>query len=455
MIRSLGAGSGLDLDGIVQQLLAIESQPLAAIQARQQAVQADISTYGLVKGAVSALQDAARALATADRFDVFTAQSADEDIYTASAASSAAPGSYAIEVVRLAEAHKMTSDAFADSDSFGGASGDSLTIQVGTSATDTLTVDLSSAKTLAQIRDAINADSGNPGVTATLITGDGGQQKLSLTADASGEDNALTLSYGGSITASTFNFATVNSAVVAAGGDLAKLDAELKVDGFTVTRAGNSISDVIEGVTLSLVGTSPSGQTTALTVGRDSAAITGRVQDFVKAYNDLQDTLATARGAGLQGESTLLGLESRTRSLLNTPPAGLAGGFRYLGDIGITLDREGVMSVDTGALEAALNSDFEGVTALFSDDDQGFAFRLDGLLEGYLASGGLLDTRTEGLNSELDRLDDRTAALQRRLEQVERRIRDQFAALDSLVSSLQTTSSFLAQQLGNLGTNNG
>lgn len=454
MITSLGAGSGLDLDSIVNKLVAIESQPLAAIQARQQTVQANISTYGLVQGAVSALRDAARALAGAEQFDVFSASSADETYFTASAGSTAAPGSYAIEVVRLAEAHKMTSAAFADSATFGGAGGDLLTIQVGTSATNALTVDLSTAKTLAQIRDAINGDSANPGVTATLITGDNGQQKLSLTADASGADNALTLGYGGNISSATFNFATVNSAVVAAGGDLSKLDAELKVDGFTVTRATNSISDVIEGVTVDLVGPHASGQTTLLTVNRDSAAITGRVQDFVKAYNDLQDTLATARGAGLQGESTLLGLESRVRSLLNTAPAGLASRFRYLADLGVTIDRDGVMSVDTGELESALNSDFDGVAALFSDDDQGYAFRLDALLEGYLASDGLLDARTEGLNSELARLDDRAATLQRRLEQVEARLREQFAALDSLVASLQQTSNFLAQQLGNLNGNN-
>ncbi len=136
--------------------------------------------------------------------------------------------------------------------------------------------------TLEQIRDAINADENNPGVTATVISGDGGMQKLMLTSENIGSENALTLSYAGTIAPASFGFDTLNDI----GGDTSLLDAEFVVDGYTITRSSNTVDDVISGVTFSLVSADP-GVKQTISIDQDLGAIEQRVQSFADAYNKL------------------------------------------------------------------------------------------------------------------------------------------------------------------------
>ncbi|MGB5539574.1 MAG: flagellar filament capping protein FliD [Gammaproteobacteria bacterium] len=442
MLTAAGIGSGLDVDSIVSQLMALERRPLVALQQKKTDIDARISAYGNLKSALSTFQTAMKDLSTPSALKVFTATSGDDGVFTASATNTAAASTFQIEVLRTAERHKFASAEFPDTDVFGGKNNDALTIQVGANAADSMTVDLSTAATLGDIRDAINADPANPGVSASIIFGNNGNQKLVLTADDSGSANALNLSYAGKIKASTFGFQEINNI----GGNTALLDAEVSVDGYTVTRGNNSIDDIIQGVTLDLHSAVP-GTAFTLDIERDVTAVADSVQAFADAYNEILSTIQTLRDGELATDSALFSVERGLRGVMNSPASGLPSGLSYLGEIGLTFSREGLLTVDAADVESALTNDFNAVSELFSTAGQGFASRLDTVVDGWLDIDGLIKGRTDGLDSSKRLLDTREASLEYRMTQIEAGLYAQFAQLDTLLGSLQVTSDYLSQQL--------
>lgn len=442
-ITAAGVGSGIDIETIVSQLMTLERLPLDKLQRREAVTNAELSAFGQIKSALSSFQDAMGELGTTDKFKIFTATSSDEDVLTAETTSSAAAGIYNLTVDRLAQNHKQGSDEFADTDTFGGAAGDELTLTVGS---DAMTLDLSTAQTLSEIRDAINSDEDNPGVTATILNTGGGNQRLVLTANDSGYEDRVQLSYGGAVNAATFNFTTTNQDE---NGDpmvdLTELDSAYTLDGFSLTSASNSVSGVMDGVTFDF---NQTGSAT-LNVERDTSAIEESAQSLIDAYNNVLSVIETQRNGQLSGDSSLRSIENQLRNVLNTAPVGLNGTFSSLSELGVKTNAEtGRLELDSSDLSDALDEDFDSVAQVFANDDQGYAFRFEALADSLLDTDGLIDSREDGLNSRIDSLQDAQADWERRLELKEKALRSQYAALDSLVGSLQSTSNFLLQQLG-------
>lgn len=439
-ITAAGVGSGLDIETIVSQLMTLERQPLQVLQSRESDTRAQISAYGSLKSAISSFQDAMKDLSTLDAFRIFQSNSSDATVMTASASSAAANGIYNLNVTRLAQNHKMGSDAFADTATFGGAAGDSLTLTGGDGST---TIDLSTATTLSGLRDAINSATDNPGVTATILNVGDGNQRLILTADESGYDNRVQLSFGGAISDTSFNFATTNQDSEGATlVDLAELDASYSIDGFALTSSSNNISSVIDGLDIELKGEGSA----VLNVTRDTAAIEQSAKNFVNAYNNVFSTISALREDELSGDSTLLSVQRLMRSVLNTQPTGLTGSYDALSQLGIKTDRDtGQLTLNSSEFSAALDADFAGVAQLFANDDQGYAFRFESLADSMLEQDGIIDNRVDGLNVRVRGLESDQAELERRLDLKEIALRRQYSALDQLVGSLQSTSAFLLQ----------
>ncbi len=435
-ISALGIGSGLDANSIVEQLMAIEQQPLINLQQKEAGYLAELSAIGQLRSAISTFKDTADAISTASDFDVYTATSADTAIFTASASSSAAAGTYDIEVTSLAVAQKQGSSSFADSDTTTvGSSGDTVTITIGS---DDFTVDVG-AKTLDQIAAAINSASDNVGVTASVIQEDSSNYYLTLTSDETGTANTMTLAFedsGGSPIADPLGMAQIQAAD----------DAEIVVDGtYNVTRSSNTITDVVEGVTITLLDTSASA--VELNVAQNSNSIISSIHEMVDAYNALQTTISSLGANQLSGDSTIRTLQNQVLSVFNTSASGLSGDYSSLYEIGIEFDRYGVMSIDSADLNSAVTSNLDSVAELFSNDDQGFAFRLSGVLDSMLDDNGLLDAREDGLNAQIESTRDTADSFTLRLEMIEARYKAQYSALDTLMSSLTATSSYLDQQL--------
>lgn len=435
-ISAAGIGSGLDINSIVSQLMELERRPLELLEDQKSQLQTQLSGYGRLRSALDQFQSAMDALGSLDKFKVYTAASGDEEAFTASASSGAASGSLSIEVQNLAVAHRMGSTVFADADTttVGGA-GDEMTLTVDG---ESFTVDIG-GKTLNEIRDAINQAADNVGVTATVLKQDDSSYRLILSSNETGTAKAVNLSFanGGTAVADPLGMSTT----------VAAEDARILVDGlYTITRGSNAIDDAIQGVTLNLK--AETSGPVSLSVERDVEAVTASVQKFADAYNALRNTITNLRAGELEADNTLLAIERRIQSVLNTPPE--TDGFRYLSEIGVSIQKDGSMSVDSGKLESALQTDFAAVAELFADEGQGYAHRLEAVADELLQIDGLVEAREDGIDASIDRLDERAETLERRLEMTEARYLAQFTALDTLVSQLTVTSNYLTQQLATL-----
>lgn len=440
-ITAAGIGSGLDIEGIVQSLMAFERRPLNQLQSRQNAFQTQLSAFGKIKSALSTFQTAMQDLSAVSKFQVHTATSSDDTIFTATASSSAVPGTFTIEfdddgTHQLATADTMNSSVVvADGNTSIGTTG-TLDIQVGADPANTFSITIDGTNnTLNGIRDAINDASDNAGVTAAVVNADSGAT-LILTSENTGTDDAIT------ITADTagLGLATVSAAQ----------DAIVTIGGFQVTSTSNSITSAIQGVTIDLEALDTAGSVQTLTIGRDTDAVKETVQSFIDAYNELQGAVSTARSGQLNGDSALLSIESRIRSIFNTAPTGITSDYTHLAEIGITTLEGGNLTLDSSELEAALEADFSGVAELLANDQEGYVFRLEALVDGFLDFDGLIDSREDGLNTSIDRLEGQKSSWEFRLNLKELRLRDQFSAMDALVSRMQSTGAFLTQQLAAL-----
>jgi len=143
----------------------------------------------------------------------------------------------------------------------------------------------------------------------------------------------------------------------------------------------------------------------------------------------------------------LRSIESLMRGVLNNGLSGL-GEYSYISELGVTSDSEtGRLQLDSEQLVAALEENPDSVIGFFSDEDNGFSYRLDGQLEGFLQSGGTMDSIIDSANGRVSSIEHSREVIERRLESVEQRFLRQFGALDTLMASLTTTSEYLSTQL--------
>ena len=437
--------TAIDVPTLVSQLMAVERRPIDKLNARITGFEAKISSYGTLSSLVSSFQSASRNISTT--LQKLAATPSDASLFSASAGSTAVPGTYTLNVSRLAQAQNLIATGQTSSTAtIGNGAATTVTFDLGTisggtlangkytgaaytsngSGTVSITID-GSNNTLEGIRDAINNSASNTstGATATVINVDDGAggtvSKLVLTSKSTGTTNALTVSNVSGTVATALNMATVT-------GYTAK-DAIFSVDGYTVTRASNTVTDALQGMTLTL---KAAGSTT-LTVANDTATVKKNVQAMVDAYNKLNTTLADLRKGSLKADNTLISIDTQIRNVINTPPTGLVSSVDSLAEAGIKTNRDGSMSLDTSVLDAALAADFTGVAQLFANDNQGYAFRLKDLADDFLnISTGLVKARTDGLDARIKSLKTDRENYEYRLSIIENRYRKQFTTLDAL-----------------------
>ena len=384
-ISAPGIGSGLDINGIVSQLMALERRSVTSLDTKEAKYQAQLSAYGTLKGALSTFQSAVAALATASKFSTVKASSADSSVATIST-TAAAEGTYSLEVQTLARAHKLKSTSFAASSTTVGTG--KLTISFGTYNADTFTLNPDKSSTditigagqasLAGVRDAINA--AKAGVTASIVN-DGTGYRLTLTSKDTGVANALRITVDDDDGTDTDMSGL--SQLVYDGRDLSGVanmtetveaqNATAKIDGISISKPSNTITDAIEGVTLTLLKeNTPS--TTTLSVARDTAGVQAAVQGFVKAYNDLNKVMtdlwkydsAAKKASILTGDATLRAVQAQLRNVFNTALTTSGGGVTALSDIGITFQTDGTLKLDSTKLTAVLADSTKDVSTLFA-----------------------------------------------------------------------------------------
>jgi flagellar hook-associated protein 2 len=452
-LSSQGLGSGLDIATLVTKLVAAEKAPRQAQITRGQAsAVTTISALASLKGSMASFNDALSALKTEDVFQARSANASDPDVFTATASTSALGGTYDIEVESLASAHQIASNPVV-----GGATAivgtGTLTLGVGTT-TFSVAID-DTHKTLAQIRDAINSAADNKSlVRATIVNAaDGGH--LILTSQKTGAASAITVAVADA-TGTLGNLAYNASLTTNYTPKHQALDAVVYVSGFRHTSATNTIADAIEGVTLTAI-KADDDETHTLTISNDNNGTTAKIKKFVDSYNSLQAQIAklrsyepTTKTAGpLLGDALLRGIETDIRAKLAGTVSSATGNKLSLASIGVTTEKNGSLALNSEKLTKALTSDFDNVAKLFGSEN-GVAARLSTALTARLADTGELNLRTKALNAKSVSLQKEQAALEARMATVTTRYNQQFNALDSLLSNMQQTSSFLATQLSQI-----
>lgn len=474
-----GIGSGMDIDAIVSAMVTAEQAPkqsqLSKLESR---TTTQLTTLGQLKGAISSFQTALAALNSPSQFLARTASSSDAKVLGATASQSAPSGTYQVEVAQLAGSSKVALAAVPSDEGTTLSSG-TLSITVGADSVLDIVVD-SSNNTLAGLRDAINQAAA--GVSASIVTDDQGS-RLVLSSSKQGDGNDITVAVSndggeaGTTSLSTLTFTGNATAPVATdypGGEtdadyLTALEAynqagkvistaqsaKLTVDGLSITRDSNSISQVIDGVSIELKSLGSS----TLTIAQDQAGVKANVQKFADAYNTMINFINSATKVTVVNETdapvvgALVG-DSSVRSLVNMVRSELTavqgdGAIRVLADLGVTTQKDGTLKVDSDKLGKAISADFDGIAAYFTGDD-GLAARLANNLKAYTDGDGILEQRTDSLQSTLDKVDKQKTELTARMAALSERLYKQFNAMDALVAQLKNTSDSLTSLFDNM-----
>lgn len=455
-ITSMGVGSGMDIKSLVSDLVAADRAPRENRIARQESkLTTEFSALGLLKSSMAGLQAAAKSLSGNNAMALNRTVVSDEQYFAASAAGSAVPGGYDVQVAQLASAARLGSGLYAEGPDATVGTG-TLSIAVGTSTFD---VEIAAGgDSLSAIRDAINTAEGNTKVRATLIR-DAAGSYLVLTGTATGAANAISVTTSNA-DAGLQQLATDLNAFDATR-DLQASDAVAYISGYEVRSPTNSISGAIDGVTLTFKKVTEPGQSLSLTVQQDDAGIQKKAEAFVASFNALVQQMkslgrydAVSGSAGpLLGDSLLRSIDTQLRRMVSEPVAGATGTHRTLSSLGIAMDIDGRLQLDATRFREALAADPDSVGRVFSAES-GVATRVSGFLDQRLSATGEFATRDARITAERKRIGQDREALDARMQIIQERYLKQFTAMDSMLAQLQTTSSYLTQQLSALSGSN-
>ncbi|MGA3156167.1 MAG: flagellar filament capping protein FliD [Steroidobacteraceae bacterium] len=444
-------GSVIDVSSLVSQLVqATEAPQQTLINNQTSAVTTEISAIGTLSSALSTFQSSLSSLDSPDQFNSETATSSDQTVFTATAGSGAVNGNFSIGVTTLASAQQILSGAFAGGSSAAVGTG-TLSLSLG-GTSFSLAVN-SSNNTLSGIAAAINSATDNPGISAAVIQGTDGAHLL-LTSTLTGAANTIQVTEtDGGTSLKALTYGTGNTGNYTENADAA--DAAFSVAGVNYTSASNTVTDALSGVTLDLLGTTAVDTPATLTVASDTSGIVSNVQSFVTAYNTLQTALqglgsydaATGTADPLMDNPLLTGIQSQIQGAIYS----LVGSSNYnsLASVGITSNADGSLTLNSTTLTNALTSNFSAVSNLFSGST-GVATQLNTQITSDLASGGSITTASATLVTQENNLTTQTNQLNTQMAALSASLTEQYSALNALLSSLQSTSSYLTQAFASL-----
>lgn len=434
-----GLASGIDTESLIEQLVNVEKQGARALETRKSNAGRRKAIIADLISKMQSLKTATTAMNTPEEVRAFTATSSDETRVKVTGSGAAQPAQLAIRVSSLARAQTNVSSVFPSTDGtipmVPGAG--QLGIQVGDG--EPVVVEFTSLDTLDVVARSINENV--DGAHAEVInTGSGFQ--LAISSDEGGAANALTFTEGGS----SLGFLGPDSLKVTAQ------DAAFTLNGIPITRTTNTVSDAISGLTFELrsvhAATDPD---TNISVATDPAGVEAKVKSLVDAFNGLADMVSgqltyngVARGQdSLFGDSTVRALQ-RSLSDLASRSYPHGEGEVSLGQLGISLGRDGRLSIDSAKLAKAMSEDPKALEHLIAGD-AGIAVAVNDLVTQYTRAGdGFLSAKTGSLTREMSDFDLQIERIETRASRVGDQLRAQFKTLESLMSKFQSQQAALA-----------
>ncbi len=413
-----GLSTGLDTSSIVSQLIGLKRRPIDLISANKDVLDTELSELQNLNTRLLSFQSLVKDLSSTDKFLAETGSfsnnnaSDNNQVVTLDVGSKANSGSYSLEVNSMAKTEIEASQGFASSSST--ISRGTFFIQVG-STTTSITID-SSNDTLSGLKNAIN----NSGLDATAsIIDDGsgnGAYRLSIASKTEGTDNTLSISHaakialGGGIStvAPVLSFTETQTAT----------DASFTFGGLEITRSSNTISDVLEGVSIN-IGAVGSG---TITLEPDTATVKANIENFVSEYNELTTYMneqllinaETGETGTLFGNPAVVSLQNQIRAAITSQVPGLVNNtdtFIAISQIGIKTGSQGLLEIDSGTLTDATSEDLEAVATLFAASGSsntsglvftGFTEDTEGGTYEVQVSGGQVQTAASGTSTFVD-----------------------------------------------------
>jgi flagellar hook-associated protein 2 len=475
ILSTLGVGSGIDTKALIDALVSAEQTPReTALKAQSDTIDAKISGLAQVKSGLDALVTALASRTTGGALGPLPASS-DSTILSASSISGSTPDLQptSIDVTALATGETLVSGALSDGTATVGTG--VLTLRLGTMTDDgaggfsfasgtgdPIDITITDANnSLTGLRDAINAaqPAGANKVVASIINdgtgarlvlkgGTGAANAFTLTAAPDGDDT------GGDTGLARFvhmpGTSTMTRAATAA-------DAQLTIDGVSISRPSNTIADLVTGstITLNKVGSATVG------VSRDPAGLKTAISDVVSAVNALQGLAASLSkvadaqdpAGALLGDASIRSLHSKLLALISTPiGTGTNGAPTRLAELGISTARDGTLSIDDTKITAAIAANPDAVEAmLVSLTSNGVGTAPMGALTAiqtdFATATGSDTGETARLTTQKARITTDEATLTTRMDAMRTQLTQQYAAMETAVAAFKATQDFMTEQI--------
>jgi flagellar hook-associated protein 2 len=429
------SGTGFDWQSLIDQLTVAETaQKIDPLTTQKTKYQDKLTAWQSLGIKLSSLQTAMKNLKESDDFNVFNASltssstTSADSLLSVTTGTGATAGRYEIIVDHVARSQKIQSSTVTSQTADTGWTG-SLTLEG-----HAISLDGKSLQTLRDEINALNTGSTPSGVTATILQVADNDHRLILTHDATG--------------AAGMNITDGSTGLNFSNTLQAGIDAAFSVDGISMTRSSNTITDAIAGLTLNLKG-GDATTTVTMDVTEDNDAIEKKVQAFIDAYNDLStyvnqqtsyDATNNKTGGVLFGDNTLKSIKNNLQSaFLN------AGMFAA----GITVDSSNKLSLDSDAFKTALADDFGGTVTLFNTMAQSMYDALDNVTDSI---DGTVTLQENSLQANIDRMEDKITATQTLVDRKMALFTAQYTALDSALSEMKSQQEWLSSQLSSLSS---
>ncbi len=434
-----GLGQGINVQQFVQYAVADQQANITALQTQQTTLGSQTGELSTISTDLSNLDDAVFALSNPlGALNGEAASSSNSSVVSATASGSATPGSHSITVNSLATTSSYYTNALSSSNST--ISPGSFQIQVGSNSPVTVTVN-SSDNTLSQLAASINNQ--NIGVTASVIQ-DANGYRLALVSNSSGAPGDITVS---SNTGTGLNFTKAVTGT----------NASLVVDGIPISSASNTVSNVINGVTLSLGSAAPN-TSVAVNVSPDTSQATTAINNFVSAWNtvitEINNQFKVASdgsgGGALEADNTLQQAQSMLLSAISYSVSG-NNGMVNLASIGVNMNDDGTLTVDNGALSSALASNFSAVQNLMQNATGGFAQNLDSVIQTINAPNtGILSLDSQSITNTSQGLTQQISDLQAALATQEANLTTVYSQVNATLQELPLLESQISQQIAGI-----
>ena len=447
-ISSAGIGSGLDVAKIVEQMVAAEKVPLKKLEYKAEGIQTQISTYGEIKSLTSKLGDIVSKLTRDSAWNGVSISSSNPTL-SGTMTGIAATGTYNIKVTHLAQAQTTALGgaggiALAKDQAMGAAG--TIKLTMGTESKD---IDITPSDTLTKIATKINE--AGMGIQASIVTNVDGQERLMLRSKETGTDKAFTVDL------SAAPAAPAALAVLGQTTTQTAQNAKVELNGMEVESSTNTFANTIPGMSFTVSEVTSTAAT--LNVKADTEAMKKNIQEFVEAYNALNDLLTQStkyveesKTAGvLQGDSATVSLQNSLR-MLTQGISGSTGGLTRLAEIGIQMQEGGKLSTDTTKLDKALTN-LEGLKGLFANKADalgqggGIAVNFKNFTDKLLAFDGTLNTKSDSLESKLKSNTAEQDKVNKRADTLEKRLYAQYSALDTKMASLNALNAYVSQMV--------